>query len=110
MIGITLLYNGFGLIEEITADGHAGQGDRGQDIVCAAVSVLIQTAARLLEAYEGAEVDGKAQKEGQLELKVLSINSPEDPWLKGISDFITLGLKDVEREYPHSLSITVKTV
>ena len=28
---------------EVKAEGHAGAGEYGQDIVCAAVSVLLQT-------------------------------------------------------------------
>lgn len=34
----------FGHIQEVTADGHTGYGVEGEDIVCAAVSSVIQTA------------------------------------------------------------------
>jgi hypothetical protein len=35
---------------EIIADGHANAAPHGQDIVCAAVSAILQTAALGLEA------------------------------------------------------------
>lgn len=109
MIRIALQYNGSGLLVGLSADGHAGQGDRGGDVACAAVSVLIQTAARLLEGYDGVVVEGKTPKEGRMELKVVTIKTLEDRWLRGITDFITLGLNDIEKEYPKALRITVKT-
>lgn len=34
---------------ELTAEGHAGYGPHGQDIVCAAISVLAQTLAACVE-------------------------------------------------------------
>ena len=44
MIGITLFYKGKKLIG-IESRGHSGQSEKGSDVICAAVSVLMQSLA-----------------------------------------------------------------
>ena len=45
---------------EVKAEGHAGAGEYGQDIVCAAVSVLLQTLAN--EVVEAARAEEPAEE------------------------------------------------
>ena len=45
----------------LTLRGHAGWGNRGADIVCAAVSILVETLARSLPEGETQLGDGFAE-------------------------------------------------
>ena len=53
MITITLQHDPDGWIESFCASGHAGYAADGPDIICAAVSVLAQTAIGSLQPGEG---------------------------------------------------------
>jgi len=56
-------------LSSVLAEGHAGWADRGEDIVCAAVSAILQAARAGLENY--AKVDLKVQERaGKLRLEV----------------------------------------
>lgn len=46
-------YNGLSL----TVDGHSGSAPRGEDLVCAAVSILIQTLAEELRGVNSYELE-----------------------------------------------------
>ena len=44
----------------LTVTGHAGQAAAGQDVVCAAASILVYTAAQVVQAmYEGGRLEEK---------------------------------------------------
>jgi len=45
-----------GRLSGFSAIGHAGAGEKGEDIVCAGISVLTQTAVNALEAVAGIQV------------------------------------------------------
>jgi len=42
MVEITVIYNDKGTIEQVRVGGHAGYANKGEDIVCAAFSTLVQ--------------------------------------------------------------------
>ena len=42
---------------EITVSGHAGYADKGHDIICAAVSVLVNTLAASMEEVTRGQLD-----------------------------------------------------
>ena len=74
MLTITFKKNQIGEITGFVADGHTNYGVEGEDIVCAAASSIIQTAALgiLVVAETGAEFK-KDDKKGYFEL-----NLPDD--------------------------------
>jgi uncharacterized protein YsxB (DUF464 family) len=58
----------------IRAEGYAGFAEPGQDIVCAAVSILLHTLAINLQHFEGYgwyELEGEAEKPGDFYIRVI---------------------------------------
>ena len=51
-------------IRGIELKGHAGYGEEGEDIICAAVSALVLNAAGSVEAFTEDEFTGEAAQEG----------------------------------------------
>lgn len=89
-----------GHIVSLTADGHTGYGVEGEDIVCAALSSIIQTA--LLGVMQVAGVNVKFEKkdeEGYLQFTLPTL----EPQLRRDADMILdtmlLGISDLYESY-----------
>ena len=94
MIRVTLHSQG----ESITGfevKGHAGYAEAGQDIVCAAVSILTTTCANALESVAGVKPMVKAS-EGHM-LLALPNGSSHDAQV--ILRTMRQGLRDLAEEY-----------
>ena len=76
--------------------GHAGYADEGQDIVCAAVSILTTTCANALETVAGATPQVQAAP-GDMRLS-LPENAGHDAQV--IISAMRQGLCDLAEEYP----------
>lgn len=94
---------------EVKAKGHAGAGKYGQDIVCAAVSVLMQTLANEVEeaARVGTVVLGAvAHGDGWMKVEVTptreSCNMVE-AWVELVQD----GLDALAESYPENVELVV---
>lgn len=59
MIYVNIVRDKEGFIWEYTVEGHAGSGDPGNDIVCAAVSAIAYTGANALEELAGIKLTPK---------------------------------------------------
>lgn len=108
MIRVTIKIDKNGCLKQMTATGHAGLAAKGTDILCAAVSALTRTAAKLLYAKETVRVKGGAPEPGRLELEILSYDKTESQWLRGITDFCVSGLNDLRQEYPAYLAVVTE--
>jgi uncharacterized protein YsxB (DUF464 family) len=96
-----------GCLLDFSADGHAQEGKKGYDIVCAAFSVLARTAYRVLEALPGTELGGAALERGSLSFGVSKApSSPERA--AGVADFLIEGLRSLALEYPEAVEFTVE--
>ena len=97
---------------EVKAKGHAGAGKYGSDIVCAAVSVLMQTLANEVEeaARAGLVVLGAvAHGEGWMRVEVTPTNESCDmveAWVELVQD----GLDAVAESYPENVELVVNMV
>ena len=94
---------------EVKAKGHAGAGKYGQDIVCAAVSVLMQTLANEVEeaARAGTVALGAvAHGDGWMKVEVIptreSCNMVE-AWVELVKD----GLDALAESYPENVELVV---
>jgi uncharacterized protein YsxB (DUF464 family) len=94
---------------EVKAKGHAGAGKYGQDIVCAAVSVLMQTLANEVEeaARAGTVALGAvAHGDGWMKVKMTptreSCNMVE-AWVELVQD----GLDALAESYPENVELVV---
>ena len=101
-----------GSIVSIVCDGHTGYGIEGEDIVCSALSSVVQTALLGLLTVAKVNVKYKVDEaQGYLEISLpqdLSMEERHDcdvilntmlcgvsDLREGFSDFINLGVKDV---------------
>ena len=97
---------------EVKAKGHAGAGKYGSDIVCAAVSVLMQTLANEVEeaARAGLVVLGAvAHGEGWMRVEVTPTNESCDmveAWVELVQD----GLDALAESYPENVELVVNMV
>ena len=90
-------------IVEFSAAGHAHYGEEGQDIICAAVSAILQTAAFGLINY----LDLKPEidtKEGWLNCQ-LDLEVAQDKEVQAILGAMLAGLRETVQEYPNYLKI-----
>jgi uncharacterized protein YsxB (DUF464 family) len=99
MIHVEATLDEAGLLRSCRIHGHAGAGPKGEDIVCAAVSVLAGTALRLLSRQEGIRVRGEAPERGILNMEIDYAADGRD-FLSGAGAFLLEGLQSVAGEYP----------
>ncbi len=92
-------------ITNVSVEGHALRGDSGNSVPCAAVSALTGSAARLISSNDGIHSSGSADDPGTLVLHIDKVEERCIEWLQGITDFLVIGLKEVEREYPSECSV-----
>lgn len=107
MIRIVLSLNSRRCITKVSVEGHALRGDSGNSVPCAAVSALTGTAARLISSNEDIVGGGSADAPGMMILNVVKVEDRSIQWLQGITDFLVIGLKEVEREYPAECSVVM---
>ena len=107
MIRIDIRLDQGGALQGFTVSGHAGGGPSGEDIVCAAVSVLFRTAARLLELQPDIRIRGGARESGSMELQIEELPASRRRWLAGLSDFLLRGSRDLQEENPQVIVLSV---
>ncbi len=103
MIRVTLHTRG-GQITGFECSGHAGYAQAGNDIVCAAVSVLTVTCANALETVAHVKPLVKAS-EGKM-LLALPHGSGREAQI--ILQTLRQGLRDLKDEYPDYLLLREK--
>ena len=97
---------------EVKAEGHAGAGEYGQDIVCAAVSVLLQTLAN--EVTEAARagllaVGVVAHGDGWMKVEMTPTDQTQDmadAWVELVQD----GIDALAESYPETVELEVHYV
>ena len=102
--------DGSAILRELTAEGHAGFALKGQDIVCAAASVLLLTVARTFEAADGVVVEGGTARSGALNLVVKEVVRDRIDWSRGVTAMFMKGIRDLSEEYPDRVSLTVAEI
>lgn len=99
-VRVGLVFDPDGILKEAGAEGHAGTAARGSNPACAAVTVLLRTAYEAMAAVPGVTVRGEAPTPGSLSFRLLHCPADAVARLRGMSDFLAVGLSGVEREYP----------
>ena len=75
--------------------------------MCAGVSVLFRTAARVLQLQPDIRVRGSAPEGGRMELEIEELPAARRQWLIGLSDFLIRGTRDLQEENPKAISLQV---
>jgi len=107
VIEIEAVIDDDGVLRACKASGHAKAGKPGNDIVCAAVSVLMRTAFSTLSDKKGIFFRGGAPEKGQLWLET-DYNAEGREFLFCVGEFLINGLKSVAQEYPQNCKVAIK--
>ena len=107
MIDIEAVLDENGLLRSCKASGHAGAGKTGSDIVCAAVSVLMRTAACSLSDREGITIRYEAPEPGLFFLEADYTAEGKD-FLFAAGAFLIEGIALVAEEYPDNCRLTIR--
>lgn len=86
----------------VSIKGHAGYAPPGQDIVCAAVSVLVQTLCASLGELTTAQFVAHWNEQGQLhEIKYENLSAPG----RLLVDSFFIGVGGIAAAYPDNVKI-----
>ena len=85
------------------AEGHALFDKKGRDIVCAAVTVLLRTAARTLESKKDIAFEGGASKRGELFFEARADGDLAKAELKFAADFLKKGFESLAKEFAQNV-------
>ncbi|MCK8815880.1 ribosomal-processing cysteine protease Prp [Natroniella sulfidigena] len=103
MIVINIERNQAGNIVEFFVEGHADYAPSGEDIICAAVSAILQTAVFGLTNY--LELTPEVEvKDGWLSCKIDS-KMAQDVEVKAILETMVAGLEETEKSYSEYIEI-----
>ena len=105
---VTLALDAGGCLAGFTADGHAA-GPAGANVACAAVSVLLRTAARTTAAA-GLAAGGGADAPGAMRLQVGRASGGQRDWLRGVTDTLLRGLADAAAEAAGEIAVRIVRV
>jgi uncharacterized protein YsxB (DUF464 family) len=97
MTKITIKKTGCGDFAGFTCEGHAGYRDKGQDVVCAALSVLAINTVNSLEVL----VKEPMKVEKDEEKGLISVAFPKKPSPEGVLllESFVLGVSEILRTY-----------
>ena len=96
-----------GRVTALSAQGHAGDAAAGENIVCAAVSSLMTTAANALESIAGVVPDVRKDDPKAL-LHITLPEACESRDAQIILRTVLQGLTDISQEYPKLVRITTR--
>ena len=106
MTKIKLYYNGQ-YIEKLSAVGHSGYAEEGEDIVCASISSLVQALNlglnKVLNIKTKTDVD---EKKAKMEIAIpreLDTNILDRAMV--LFETVILSLKELEKEFPKHINI-----
>jgi uncharacterized protein YsxB (DUF464 family) len=108
LVTVTLEIDPDGCLAGFEADGHAG-GAAGANLSCAAVTVLLRTAARTAAAA-GLATGGGADAPGAMRLRVSRTAGRQRDWLQGVTDTLLRGLADAAAEAAGEIAVRIVRV
>ena len=102
MITVTLFKEN-GSVVKVRTSGHSGLAESGNDILCAAVSTLVQTAYLAIADLTGSTEYKRSEKSALFEFSVPSVPDRHD--IDVILRAMYLGLVDLSSGYPQNLKL-----
>lgn len=98
-----------GHIVSLSADGHTGYGVEGEDIVCAALSSIIQTALLGLMQVAGINVKfARKDDEGYLKFELPQLDDSLRRDADMILDTMLVGISDLYETYSDFIELKLK--
>jgi uncharacterized protein YsxB (DUF464 family) len=103
MLEVTFFRDSQDRLSSVFARGHANFAEYGQDIVCAAVSAILQTLRLGLETYAHIPLDA-FQEAGEMHLRWPE-TARDDPALRAIVATAELSVERIAEQYPEQVRI-----
>jgi len=99
-------------IFEVECDGHTNYGEKGEDIVCASLSSIVQTAVLGLLMIALVELDMKREDEqGYLKFTLPeNLDDTQEIQVSAILDTMLCGISDLYESFSDYIELEVKTV
>ena len=97
MINVIIIRDKDKVAKGIEIKGHAGYGEYGQDIICAAVSSLALNMANSVEEFTDDHFEGSVSDDGGY----FSFSFPDEisPESQLLMKSLILGLQNIQRDY-----------
>ena len=97
-------------ITHVECDGHTGYGVEGEDIVCAALSSIVQTAALGLMSVVGININmERDEKRGYLKFSIPeNLEYEQQLQVDAILDTMLCGISDLYEEFSDFIQLEVK--
>ncbi|MFZ5949215.1 MAG: ribosomal-processing cysteine protease Prp [Candidatus Rifleibacteriota bacterium] len=92
-----------GNLARLVVKGHSGSAPKGQDIVCAAVSALVQTMAGGIQDSLKADVNGQLEN-GDASLKI-KVDPQHAEALKLVCKVFRFGFQKICESYPEHVKM-----
>ena len=105
MLQVTFFRDGRGQFRALSARGHVDFAEHGEDIVCAAVSAILQAARLGLERHAGIAL-AAAQDPGEMELG-WSAADAELESVRAIVATAEMAIEEIARRYPEHVRLTI---
>lgn len=107
MTNVAVEYEGERIVR-LECAGHAGKVRAGENIVCAAVSVLMQNCVNALIRVAGIQPDTKAdESQALIAIRLPECGAARDHDAQIILRTTMLGLSDISHEYPHLVKLNI---
>ena len=108
MIEVNIDIDNNKIIKVIKVKGHSCFAEKGKDVICAAVSILIHSAYLSLLSIE-VPIEYKDDKKS-IRLRIKKIKQDAIGECRGISVFLIKGLKALSKEYKDNISIKLNLI
>jgi uncharacterized protein YsxB (DUF464 family) len=108
VLDVTFYRDGHNRFAGVSAYGHVDFAEHGQDIVCAAVSGLLQAARLGLEHYGGGALTA-FQQEGEFDV-MLDEGGRDLESIQAIIVTAELAVSQVARRFPEHVSVALEKV
>ena len=98
-----------GHIVSVDCKGHSGYAPEGEDIVCAALSAVVQTAVLGVLRVAGAKADYRTDEDkGSLKLTIKEADEEKRRECDIILETMLLGVKDLQKGFSAFIKLEVK--
>lgn len=107
MIKVLIHRDSKGRIESFRVQGHADFSDAGNDIICAAVSVLVQNGINSIETLLHVKIPD-VSREGFVECQIPALEDHVSEKVQLLLESMAYGLQCLADEYPKNVSFVDK--
>ena len=105
MLEVTFFRDGRGQFRALSARGHTDFAEHGEDIVCAAVSAILQAARLGLERYAAVAL-AATQSPGEMELGWSAADADLES-VRAIVATAEMAIQEIARRYPEHVRLTI---